>query len=104
MLANATYLIVHRRARSSNTVGQSKTNLKNKWDLELTLIQFTEVLQLVHDSVENLQRLPCILESMAGNEFVERTSLMDEACTLLTMCVHAQRKIVVCFLITPREF
>ncbi|KAL3997191.1 hypothetical protein ACH3XW_9845 [Acanthocheilonema viteae] len=56
--------------------------------------KFTEVLQLVYNSMENLQRLPCTMEGMIDEEYMDQSSLMDEATKLLTMCIHIQQKIV----------
>ncbi|CAG9530476.1 unnamed protein product [Cercopithifilaria johnstoni] len=52
-----------------------------------------EVLRLVYDSVQNLQRLPCTL-GMIDGECVDQNDLIDEASKLLTMCSNIQQKIL----------
>ncbi|VDK65691.1 unnamed protein product [Onchocerca ochengi] len=55
---------------------------------------FTEVLQLVYNSVQNLRRLPCTLDGTMVGENMDQNNLLDEANKLLKMCANIQQKIM----------
>uniref|UniRef100_A0A2K6VE78 Uncharacterized protein n=1 Tax=Onchocerca volvulus TaxID=6282 RepID=A0A2K6VE78_ONCVO len=59
-----------------------------------SLSPFTEVLQLVYNSVQNLRRLPCTLDGTMVGENMDQNNLLDEANKLLKMCANIQQKIM----------
>ncbi|KAK6106870.1 hypothetical protein QQG55_25945 [Brugia pahangi] len=63
--------------------------------------KFMEILQLISNSVQNVQRLLCI----ADGNYVDQNNLIDEARKLLTICNNIQQKIMnVEYLNTTRSY
>ncbi|VDM18954.1 unnamed protein product [Wuchereria bancrofti] len=62
--------------------------------------KFIEILQLISNSVQNVQQLPCIVD---GN-YVDQNNLKDEARKLLTICNNIKQKIMVINLIKLENY
>ncbi|VDN06297.1 unnamed protein product [Thelazia callipaeda] len=55
--------------------------------------EFKEILQLVHESVETLQRLPWTIEAEVDGKYVDRADLLAEANDLLAKCITVGRRL-----------